>query len=238
MTSSEDTTSSLPADLLMAEAQLQNAVIAALASGAARRWSANLRFENLRVLPVALRLARALLAKDCPVLVVWPDAGAAALARRDADDLSAVTMDFNQLKRKESSTPDTRVLLAIGPQPSDYDDFEAVCDGHAGPVVMLNGRLEDAAVGIGSVARERRRGFVATWLQAYWLQPLEGGALLRSYPENWQLFRLDPDGSRSLSSFESRPDPETISAVLAGEDPDGLKQQLKSVDRFLDGLQN
>ena len=142
MTSSEDTTSSLPADLLMAEAQLQNAVIAALASGAARRWSANLRFENLRVLPVALRLARALLAKDCPVLVVWPDAGAAALARRDADDLSAVTMDFNQLKRKESSTPDTRVLLAIGPQPSDYDDFEAVCDGHAGPVGMLNGRLD------------------------------------------------------------------------------------------------
>jgi hypothetical protein len=29
-----------------------------------------------------------------------------------------------------------------------------------------------------------------------------------------------------------------MAAVLAGEDPDGLKQQLKSVDRFLDGLQN
>ena len=109
---------------------------------------------------------------------MWPSAGAAALARRDADDLSAVTMDFNQLKRKESSTPDTRVLLAIGPQPSDYDDFEAVCDGHAGPVVMLNGRLEDAAVGIGSVARERRRGYVATWQQAYWLHPQERLTLL------------------------------------------------------------
>jgi hypothetical protein len=128
--------------------------------------------------------------------------------------------------------------LAVGPQPSDYDEFEAVCGEHAGPVVMLNGRLEDAAVGIGSVARERRRGFVATWQQAYWLQPLEGGALLRSYPEPWQLFRLDSDGYRRLSSFETRPDPETIAAVLAGEDPDGLKQQLKSVDRFLDGLQN
>ena len=138
MTSSEDKTSSLPADLLMAEEQLQGAVVAALASGKARRWSANLRFENLRILPVALRLARALLAKDCPVLIVWPDAGAAALARRDADDLSPFTVDFNQLKRKESSDPDTRVLLAVGPQPSDYDDFEAVCDGHAGPVVMLN----------------------------------------------------------------------------------------------------
>ena len=238
MTSSKDTTRSLPADLLMAEAQLQDAVVAALASGAARRWSANLRFENLRILPVALRLARALLAKDCPVLIVWPDAGAAALSRRDAVDLSPFILDFNQLKQKESSVPDTRVLLAVGPQPSDYDEFEAVCGEHAGPVVMLNGRLEDAAVGIGSVARERRRGFVATWQQAYWLQPLEGGALLRSYPEPWQLFRLDSDGYRRLSSFETRPDPETIAAVLAGEDPDGLKQQLKSVDRFLDGLQN
>jgi hypothetical protein len=238
MTSSKDTTRSLPADLLMAEAQLQEAVVAALASGAARRWSANLRFENLRILPVALRLARALLAKDCPVLIVWPDAGAAALSRRDAVALSPFTLDFNQLKQKESSVPDTRVLLAVGPQPSDYDEFEAVCGEHAGPVVMLNGRLEDAAVGIGSVARERRRGFVATWQQAYWLQPLEGGALLRSYPEPWQLFRLDSDGYRRLSSFETRPDPETIAAVLAGEDPDGLKQQLKSVDRFLDGLQN
>jgi hypothetical protein len=102
MTSMNDATSSLPADLLMAEAQLQDAVVAALASGSARRWSANLRFENLRILPVALRLARALLAKDCPVFIVWPDAGAAALARRDADDLSAITMDFNQLKRIES----------------------------------------------------------------------------------------------------------------------------------------
>ena len=113
MTSMNDATSSLPADLLMAEAQLQDAVVAALASGSARRWSANLRFENLRVLPVALRLARALLAKDCPVCIVWPDAGAAALARRDADDLSAITMDFNQLKRMETSSPDERVLFCL-----------------------------------------------------------------------------------------------------------------------------
>ena len=55
MTSSKDTTKdatgSLPADLLTAEAQLQAAVVAALASGVSRRWSANLRFENLRILP-------------------------------------------------------------------------------------------------------------------------------------------------------------------------------------------
>ena len=63
---------------------------------------------------------------------------------------------------------------------------------------MLNGRLEDAAVGIGSVARERRKGFVASWQQAYWLQPLEGGALMRCFPDDWRLYRQDPDGYRQL----------------------------------------
>ena len=47
---------SLPADLLTAEADLLDALKAALASGKGARWGASLRFENLRILPVALRL--------------------------------------------------------------------------------------------------------------------------------------------------------------------------------------
>ena len=47
--------------------------------------------------------------------MVWPDAGAAALARRDAEDLKEVILDFNQLKRAESDVPDTRLLLAVNP---------------------------------------------------------------------------------------------------------------------------
>ena len=35
-----------------------------------------------------------------------------------------------------------------------------------GAVVLLNSRLEDAAVGIGSVARQRRKGFMSTWYGA------------------------------------------------------------------------
>ena len=114
----------------------------------------------------------------------------------------------------------------------------AICQEHRGSMVMLNGRLEDAAVGIGSVARERRRGFVSSWQQAYWLQPLEGGALMRMFPDDWSLYRLDDDGYRQLASMESRPDPEQIAALLAGEDPDSLKQQLSSVDRFIEGLRS
>ena len=225
----------LPADLLSAESDLLVAVQAALASGEGSRWGATLRFENLRLLPVALRLAEALAAAHTDLRVLWPDAGAAALARRDAPEMAAAIADFNQWTAK--ADPDA-LLLVVGPQPSDYDAFMALCENHRGAIVMLNGRLEDAAVGIGSVARERRKGFVASWQQAYWLQPLEGGALMRSFPDNWALFRQDPDGYRWLSSSVKRPDPETLAALLAGEDPDGLKQQLGSVDRFLDGLRN
>ena len=238
MTPSDPTTVPLPADLLAAEEQMLQACLAAIGSGDGRLWSASLRFENLRLLPVAIRLARGLIAKGQQVVMVWPDAGAAALARRDADDLKERIQDFNQLKRSSGSAPDERLLLAINPTPADYEDFEALCASHAGPVLMLNGRLEDAAVGIGSVARERRKGFVALWRQAYWLQPLEGGALLRCFPDDWRLYRQDPDGYRQLEVLPERPDPDTTAALLAGEDPDSLGQQLSGVDRFLDGLRN
>ena len=158
MTQSDASCLALPADLLAAEEAMLQAALAAVGSGDGQRWAASLRFEGLRLLPVAVRLARALIAAGQDLLMVWPDAGAAALARRDAEDLKEVILDFNQLKRAESDVPDTRLLLAVNPSPADYEEFQALCENHAGVVLMLNGRLEDAAVGIGSVARERRKG--------------------------------------------------------------------------------
>ena len=79
---------SLPADLQTAEADLLNALKAALASGKGARWGATLRFENLRVLPVALRLFQSLRSLDASCRLLWPDAGDAALARRDAADFA------------------------------------------------------------------------------------------------------------------------------------------------------
>ena len=238
MTQSDAPSIDLPADLVSAEEAMLHAALAAVSSGDGQRWAASLRFEGLRLLPVAVRLAQGLIAAGQQLLMVWPDAGAAALARRDAVDLKELILDFNQLKRSENDTPDTRFLLAVNPSPADYEDFEAICDNHAGTILMLNGRLEDAAVGIGSVARERRRGFVASWQQAYWLQPLEGGALMRCFPADWHVYRSDPDGYRQIAVEENRPDPDTLAALLASESADGIKQQLATVDRFLDGLRN
>ena len=104
----------LPPDLLKAEADLLKAVKAAVASPDGSRWGATLRFENLRLLPVALRLAEALSAVNSNFRLLWPDAGAAALARREAPDLAASIADFNQWSSQ--ADPDA-LLLAVGPQP-------------------------------------------------------------------------------------------------------------------------
>ena len=238
MTTPSQSVQPLPADLATAETSLQEALKAALESGSAKRWGASLRFENLRVLPVACRLAHSLNGSGYAVTMLWPDAGAAALARRDAPELAESILDFRQWMACSNEDTSETLLLAVMPQPADYEDFVGVCEAHSGSIVMLNGRLEDAAVGIGSVARERRRGFVASWQQAYWLQPLEGGALMRCYPADWHVYRSDPDGYRQISVEDNRPDPETLAALLADESADGIKQQLATVDRFLDGLRN
>jgi hypothetical protein len=100
------------------------------------------------------------------------------------------------------------LVLLAAPTPADYEEVEALCAQHRGSLVMINGRLEDAAVGIGTVARERRKGFLAEWQAAYGLMPTAEGALRRVYPADWQFYRRDADGYRSVCSFEQRPDRE------------------------------
>jgi hypothetical protein len=140
--------------------------------------------------------------------------------------------------RVQSDGPSRGVLLAIGPSQSDYDDFESVCGQHLGAVVVINGALEDAAVGIGSVARQRRRGFLSQWQAAYSLIPLDGSALRRSFPGSWELYRQDPDGYRLVESFEQKPDAEQQALALAGEDGLGVAGNLKMVDAFIEGLRS
>jgi hypothetical protein len=65
-------------------------------------------------------------------------------------------------------------------------------------------------VGIGTVARERRKGFLGEWQSAYALIPTADGALRHAYPADWQFYRRDPDGYRSLCSFSTKPDTEQL----------------------------
>ena len=72
-------------------------------------------------------------------------------------------------------------------------------------MIMINGKLDDSAVGIGSVARERRKNFISKWQNIYWLEPITKGVLFHCYPEDWKLFRLDNDGYRFFKKFDKKP---------------------------------
>ena len=219
---------SLPADLAAAEAELLTALESALASQSKGRWTLDLRFEGLRLAPVALRLQRQLDQPERRCKLLFADAGATALAKRDAPDQADAITSVSDCYRGELPA-ESSVLICVTPGPPDYDEVETLCDKSAGPVVLLNGRLEDAAVGIGSVARERRRGFMAQWQSAYTLQPLNTAALRHAHPGDWQIYRLDPDGYRLAGSQESKPAPEELDELLSGAAAAGLR----SVDRFM-----
>ena len=226
----------LPADLRTAETEALSAIAAALAEGGRGLWTVEFRFEGLRIMPVALRLLGALTARHPDLRLLFPDAGATALAKRDASDQAAQLSSLGDVMRLQQADGGSEgPLLLVAPTPADYDAVEQLCAQHRGVVVMINGRLEDAAIGIGTVARERRRGFLAGWRSAYALIPTADGALRHAHPGPWELYRRDADGYRPVSTFESRPDPEQqAEALQAG----GVERSLQAVDRFIEGLRS
>jgi hypothetical protein len=260
----------LPPDLRTAEAELLEALGSALAADPRGRWTVELRFEGLRLLAPVLRLTEALQDAGTPLRLLFADAGAAALARRDGGALAPLIASFSDALRRRQGpageagsnrdgqeaiggeasdrgeqqgaaageAEDREVLLLVAPSQAEYAEVEALCQSHPGAVVLINPSLEDAAVGIGSVARQRRRGFLAGWNAAYALIPRGSSALRRCHPGDWELYRLDPDGYRAVATFPQKPDSEQQEAALAGGEGGGLGATLRSVDRLLEGLQN
>ncbi|MFN7677690.1 MAG: DUF1995 family protein [Cyanobacteriota bacterium] len=241
----------LPSDLRQAESQALEALRSALATDATGRWTMELRFEGLKVLPLALRLAERMLEGNPEWRVVFPDAGATALARRDGGTLAPRITSLADHRRAQEApeggeAPDgtgaagaaiASPLLLVSPSPSDYDVVEAICGAQRGPVVLLNASLEDGAVGIGSVARARRKGFLAQWQAAYALRPFAASALRRAHPGDWELYRLDGDGFRLAARFASKPSVEEQEAALSGDGAGGLGSQLRAWGDLIDNLQ-
>jgi len=225
----------LPADLSEAEQRTFVALSEVLGTKRRGRWQVTWKFEGLRLLGPSIRLALALKDSGIGLLLAWPDAGAAALAKRDGPELAECCVDLNQLQRDPAWAGRGDLLLIVGAQPNDYETVEAICGQWLQPVVLLNSRLEDAAVGIGSVARQRRKGFMSTWQSAFHLEPFVQGALLQEQQQQWELFRQDPDGFRWVKQFEARPDQEQIDEALTSSGA-GLKQTLGAMDRFIDDL--
>ena len=202
--------SQLPADLFQAEILLTESLFISLENQNDKFYSINLLFDNLRLNPILSRLVDELYLKGINFYLIWSDEGATALAKRDIPNFSNNIYSYSSFLKDIDNLNQENILIAIKPEPYDFDQFKQVCDLYEGKIFMINGRLEDLAVGIGNLGRERRKEFISLWKTIFWLQPLTKGAIMKLNKQKWQLFRLDVEGYRFCDSFDIKPDDETI----------------------------
>ena len=202
-------TKKLPSDLKEAESNLYESIQSYFLSNSEQSFlSINLKFEGLRINPIIFRLSNKLNEVDCDNILLWADAGGAALAKRDNPELAKKIFTFKEFINSTDSS--NSILLVCSPQPYDIEMFEQVCSHTNSTVIMINGKLEDPIVGIGSVGREMRKRFAEKWKVIYYVQPLSMGALLKRFPNDWELYKYNPNGYSFVKSFDKRPDDETI----------------------------
>ena len=202
----------LPTDLFQAEKLLYTSITRSLIDSKTNRIAANLLFPNIRLNPILKRLCTELFNKFDSLILLWPDEGGAALAKRDMPEFSHNIYSFNKFLKADLDN--ISLVLSVAPNHYDFDQFKSICGTYHGTVLMLNGKLEDIAIGIGNVGRERRKTFIRSWSYIYWLQPLTNGAIMKLYDTKWILFRLDQDGYRYSDSFDIKPDEDMITESL------------------------
>ncbi len=235
----------LPKDLEDAIAQSREATKAALADGLLR-LQVELLFPELKVQPIAEKFIPALADTYAERLKVYfPDAGAAALARRDWGETPYVVRGMSEIKGKMQ--PDDEIFLFVEPSSVEVTQLEQMCQ-EAGdrPVVLLLPRLENVAtIGIGYAGRQLRERFLNTLESCYYVRPLEGAALFRCYPSPWQVW-LEKGGDtyELISETPSKPVGDALDQILAramGVETDaagGQQQPQLKRQGFLSGLKS
>ncbi|NJK99093.1 MAG: DUF1995 family protein [Spirulinaceae cyanobacterium RM2_2_10] len=214
--------SEIPDSLEAAIAQAKTATLNALEAGCPR-----LQVEL--VLPeIALEAQR--LAREFADLfadygsglrLIFPDTGAAALARRDWGEVPFQVGDLgSRLTPIESKlSDDDQLLLLVSPSAIEVERVEKLCK-LAGdrPVILLTPQLESVAtVGIGYAARQLRDRFLSTLETAYYLRPFEGGALTRRFPQPWQVWlETEDEGYQLLAEEATKPVGDRLERLLTG----------------------
>ncbi len=195
----------LPKDLDEAIAQAKTATKAALDDGY-RRLQVEIGIPELKVQPIAeefLPIFEDLFGDRFKVY--FPDAGAAALARRDWGDRPYIIRGLSEIKGKME--PEDQGFLFVEPSSVEVNTLEKMCE-EAGdrPTLLLVPKLENIAIiGIGLAGRQLRERFLSTIESCYFVQPKEGYALFRCYPSPWQVWLETGDTYQLISETSSKP---------------------------------
>ncbi len=202
--------SDLPKDLAEAVTMVSTSLEAGLFDQKHKRFLASLKFEGLKPMPMSIKIYNNLLKSINRIALICTDAGSTALAKHTSPEISNDIFSMNNLISNNNSLSDYDLSIMVSPQPSDYDELNKLHNLLNCPIAIINGKLEDTAVGIGSVARERRKVFLSQWIHSYWLEPLDNAALMRIYPGEWNLYKSENNLYTFLTSFKSKPSSEQI----------------------------
>jgi hypothetical protein len=231
----------LPTTLEEAIHQAQIAVSAALTAGVGR-MTVELVDPELEGMLVAQQFYPVLQELGLTFKVYFPDAGAAALARRDWGNPEFTIRGVDELGGQVAALD--QVYVFVEPSAVEVSQVEEICN-LAGDrsIVMLNPKLEDVAtIGIGYAGRQLRERFLSTLEPVYYLRPLEAAVLMRAYPAPWQLWQATPEGSYQLAAeFPQRPGGEAIDRVLMADAArlgEGVEARLPRRGGFLSELQS
>ena len=199
----------LPNDLNKAIEDMEKSVLNSLASDNSR-LIIEFKFEGIKFNRICFNLFNLLEKNNNSVYLTYSDPGAVALAQRDYKEIKDKIFTFKSFTNSSHISESNSILISMLPQPYDFDSFEPMCENFLGKHISINPKFEDANIGIGTVIRERRKNFVKTWTNIYFIQPLNNGALMHIFPNNWALFKEKDNKYYFVKDFDSKPDNETI----------------------------
>lgn len=234
----------LPKTLEDAIVQAREATQAALADGYTR-LQVELLFPELKTLPIAQQFLPVFQEYGEKLVCFFADAGSAALARRDWDEVPFKIRDIGTGRMttiQSKVQPEDEIFLFVEPSSVEITQLEKICEaiGESRPFVLLAPRLEDSSiVGIGYAARQTRQRFISTIESCYYLRPIfEEAAVFRCYPGLWEVWVEKSGNYEKVAELPKKPSGDELDMIISGGEPqsEGEPVAAKSQNLFK-GLQ-
>jgi hypothetical protein len=152
------------------------------------------------------------------VKVMFPDTGAAALAKRNWGDKPFQVTDMgSRFTTIESQISDEdKIFIVACPSSVEVDRAEKLSQVAGDrPVIFIIPQLEDVAVvGIGLAARQLRERFIKNIYSCYYLRPIQDGAILRCHPSLWQVWLEKEEDYELATELSTKPMGEDLERLM------------------------
>ena len=232
--------SDLPTSLEETIDQAITSTKAAISDGIIR-LQVEMVIPELKQQPIAERFLSLFQDLGLQFKVYFPDAGAAALAKRDWNNPDFTIRGINEVQAVVEA--DDEAFLIVNPSSVEVQDVEKLCnEAQDRIVVILNPQLEDVSiVGSGYAARQLRERFLSTLTSCYYYRPMSDAAVLHQHPNGWQVWQEVDDQYQLKAELPERPSSEALDTLLYGETdnneaPKPKKSLLGELQKFLKAL--